>query len=63
MKKALVILLIACAVLALSACGKPFTCDLCGQEKTGKKHTSDAYGYEMTICDDCYKDVQALVGN
>lgn len=63
MKKVLAILLVVGMMLALTACGKPFTCDFCGQEKSGKKHTADVYGDEMTICNDCYKDMEALVGN
>lgn len=50
--------LLAMVVLAmtLAGCGK-FTCDLCGEEKTGKQHTNEVFG---TICDDCYKELKEL---
>lgn len=62
MKKKAVLLIAAIAAMAsLSACGK-FECDLCGEEKTGKswKVTMLGDSEEMTICDDCYQEVQAL---
>ena len=64
MKKVIAVALLVCLMAVLTACGgKPFTCDLCGLEKSGKKHTSEAYGTKMTICDDCYKDLQSIVAN
>lgn len=58
-KKITAVLLTVATVLSLTACGK-FTCDMCGQEKSGKKHTESLLGQEITICDDCYKGVEDL---
>ena len=55
MKKFIVMVL--CAIIAISmfaACGR-FTCEVCGEEKTGKKHEGNLLGYEFVYCDDCYK--------
>lgn len=59
-KKILALLLTAAAVMSLTACGKPFTCDFCGEEKTGKKYTETFLGAEITYCQDCYKDLKEL---
>lgn len=61
-KKIIVLLCAASTVLSLAACGGKFTCDLCGEEKSGKKHTSEVLGEEVTICDDCYGDIEDLGG-
>lgn len=64
MKKLIAMLLLAaCLLLTLTACGKKFTCDLCLQEKSGKQHISESMGIKVTVCDDCYKQLNALVGN
>lgn len=62
MKKLISILLLV-VVLAtmLTACGK-FTCDMCGEEKTGKKHEESMLGESIVICDDCYKALEDLAG-
>lgn len=64
LKKALTAILLCGLVLAMTACsmGK-FTCDLCTEEKSGKKHTSDFYGSKITVCDECYKGINSLFGN
>ncbi|MCM1056469.1 MAG: hypothetical protein NC517_02535 [Firmicutes bacterium] len=54
------LLLTAVTVMSLAACGKPFTCDLCGEEKTGKKYTETILGSEITYCQDCYKELKEL---
>ena len=64
MKK--LISLTALAVLLavfLCACGK-FTCDICGEEKTGKKHKMevDILDTEVVYCDDCYNALDELAG-
>lgn len=62
MKKLISILLLV-VVLAtmLTACGK-FTCDMCGEEKSGKKHEESMLGESVVICDDCYKALEDLAG-
>lgn len=62
MKKAVLILLLGAALAALTACGRPFVCSLCGEEKTGKHHSNEAYGITMTLCDDCYQGINELFG-
>lgn len=53
-KKIMVLALATLSVLALAACTEePFTCDLCGEEKTGKKYESSEE-LNMVICEDCY---------
>ncbi len=58
-KKVLAMVLAMLTVLSLAGCGK-FTCDLCSQEKSGKKHTETVMGQKMTICNDCYKGLEDL---
>lgn len=61
MKKKIIVLLCATStVLLLAACGSKFTCDLCGEEKSGKKHTTEVFGEEVTLCDDCYGGIEDL---
>ena len=43
----------------LAGCGK-FTCDMCEEEKSGKKHKEELLGEEIVICDDCYEGLQSL---
>ena len=62
MKKRYILLLavfILAAMLLLTACGK-YTCDLCGQEKSSTKHTTNIYGHKMTICDECYETMNSI---
>ena len=64
MKRIVSILLMVCTALILTACSaKPYTCDFCGQESTSKKHTANMVGEKITVCDECYKEINALVGN
>lgn len=58
-KRVVAILLTAVTLLSLTGCGK-FSCDICGQEKSGKKHTETLFGQEYTICNDCYKVLENL---
>lgn len=63
MKRVIAILLMLCVIFSLTACSsKPFKCDMCSQEKTGKKHTSDLLGEKITVCDDCYKEINSMFG-
>lgn len=60
MKKRIIsVLLIAVTALSLAGCGK-FECDLCGKEKSGKSYTEKIFGEKVTICKDCYDDLNAL---
>lgn len=60
MKKKIVVAIVT-VVMALSmvACGS-FTCDLCGQEKSGKSHKQNIFGEEIVICNDCVEGVSSL---
>ncbi len=60
MKKfiAIVCVVIAMATL-LTACGK-FTCDLCQQEKSGKKTKITVDGETGVFCSDCKDAAEAL---
>lgn len=60
-KKIMALLLTAAAVVSLTACGKPFTCDICREEKTGKKYKETVLGVEVTYCQDCYDELSELL--
>lgn len=63
MKKSLLLVLATVmAAISLTACGTPFTCDMCGEEKTGKQYISKPFGddEEIIICEDCYKEIMEL---
>lgn len=62
MRRICKIIFLMIIAITLFGCSS-FTCDLCSEEKTGKKHTSEIFGEKITICEDCYKDVQNLFGN
>ena len=60
MKKKISLLLIAIAAcLSLTACGK-FTCDICGEEKSGKSYTTELFGEKIVMCSDCHDTLRAL---
>ncbi len=59
-KKILTAVLMLGMIVSLAGCGKKFTCDLCGEEKTGKSHTQKILGEKVLICDDCYKELKEL---
>lgn len=60
MKKLICVLLVVVVMASmLTACGK-FECDLCGEEKSGKKYTEKVLGQEAEICKDCYKELEEL---
>ena len=46
-------------LLVLTSCSK-FTCDLCGDEKIGKKHETEFMGRDIVICDDCYDELEEM---
>ncbi len=51
-------MLITLAML-LCACGK-FECDLCGEEKSGKKYTEELFGEKIVYCSDCKNELEDL---
>ncbi len=57
--------LISIAVLTViiatmfAACSK-FTCDICGEKKSGKKYTDEILGEKVTYCKDCHDGLEAL---
>ena len=60
MKKIIVAILVVASLLAtLTACGK-FTCDICNEEKSGKKHEDEFLGEKIVVCDDCYEDLEDI---
>ena len=63
MKKLIcIVLLVVVMATMLTACGK-FTCDFCGEEKTGKKYERELLGQEVDICKDCYEELEELAGS
>lgn len=60
-KKIIALLLTVTTVISLTACGKPFTCDICQEEKTGKKYTETVLGEKVTYCQDCREDMEELI--
>lgn len=54
-----VLLLVVMLATLLTACGK-FQCDLCGEEKTGKKYEEEVLGQPVTYCKDCYEDLEDI---
>lgn len=59
MKKLALVLVLLLTVVTLVSCGK-FTCDLCGEEKSGKQHKEEILGEEIVYCQDCYDDLEEL---
>lgn len=60
MKKIIIgIFTLVSLMFVLTSCGK-FTCDLCNEEKSGKKHEEELFGESIVICDDCYEDLDDL---
>lgn len=56
MKRIISVLILAALVLTmLASCGKPFTCALCREEKTGKQNVFTVLGKEIVYCNDCKK--------
>ncbi len=60
-KKIATLVLVTLSVLALTACtAEPFTCDMCGEEKTGKSYKSSEE-LDMVVCEDCYKTISEIM--
>ena len=57
-----VISLIVCFVLCLGllcGCGK-FECELCGEEKSGKKYEGEVMGRTVVYCQECKEQVDSI---
>lgn len=61
MKQLILSIISIVLLLTLTGCGK-FTCNICGKEKSGKKYEEEMFGQKITICKDCYEDMQELAG-
>lgn len=62
-KKIATLVLVTLSVLALAACGaEPFTCDMCGEEKTGKSYKSSEE-LDMVVCEDCYNVMNEVMNS
>ena len=62
MKKIISVLVLVVAMgTMLTACGK-FTCDSCGEKKSGKKYTIDIFGEELDVCSDCNDEFNEGMG-
>ena len=57
MKKIFAILLVVVLAMSMAACGK-FTCDLCDEDKFGKKNTAEIFGQEIEYCNDCKEELE-----
>lgn len=63
-KKIIAIFTLLVLLLSLGACGsKSFKCGMCGEEKTGKSYKSQLAGEKVTVCEDCYEEINEFVGN
>ena len=62
MKKFVLVLVLAMALLMTAACGKE--CDLCGEK--GRGETKEVLGKEVFVCKECLdkqKDLSNAIGN
>ena len=60
MKRMISFILMLTLVAALLAGCCSFQCDLCGEEKTGKKYTGDLMGEKITYCGECKEALEEL---
>lgn len=59
---ALLVLIVAAVAFSVCSCGK-VECALCKEEVSSMSaKKADFYGQEVTVCKDCYKELQELVG-
>ena len=58
-KKISLVLAMIMVSLSLTACGK-FTCDMCGQEKSGKNYSVEVMGEKASVCKECYDEIKEL---
>ena len=61
MKRMICFLLVVVMLAALFVgCGAKFTCDLCGEEKSGKKYEDTIFGEKITYCKECKEGLEEL---
>lgn len=60
-RKSLFLVVCMIIVMSFTGCGKKFVCDNCEEEKSGKKHVTDVDGEKITLCDECYKEIQSFI--
>ena len=53
------VLMLTLVASLLAGCGS-FECDLCGEQKSGKKYTGDLMGEKVTYCADCREALEDL---
>ena len=62
-KRIIVTILALILIFSFAACeSEPFTCSICGDEKTGKYYESEMMGEEVTICEDCFNQMREEFG-
>lgn len=59
-KRVIASLLTVATVLSLAACGKSFTCDICGEKKSGKSYKETILGQDVLYCKDCHEAFEEL---
>lgn len=63
-KQMFIVIITILSLLGLTACGSEiFECDICNEERTGESYKSQLMGDEITICEDCYKNMNDFIGN
>ena len=56
-RKVCMLFVVVMILMSFTGCGK-FTCAVCEEEKSGKKHESALLGEEVVICQDCYDEIE-----
>ena len=60
MKKIICLILVVLTMCSLLAACSSFTCDICGEKKSGNKNTENILGEEIVYCDDCKNQLEQL---
>lgn len=61
MKKMIaLVLMLVLLTTVLCGCISYFTCDICGEEKFGRKYEEGMFGYDIVYCSDCKEDMEDL---
>jgi hypothetical protein len=60
MKKIIAVGLVLVSMMGvLASCGS-FECDLCGEEKKGKKYEEELFGQKIVYCKDCHEGLEEI---